>query len=51
MRKRGDQEEAREQGGGAPGTVLTGAANDCGFTRAALILWFTDDRLLHCNCG
>lgn len=50
-RKRGDQEEARERGGGEPSGELTGAANDCGFTRAALISWFTDDRLLHCNRG
>lgn len=38
-------------GGGEWSGALTGAANDCGFTRAALILWFTDDRLLRCNRG
>lgn len=43
--ERGEAEKRLESG--AP----TGAANDCGFTRAALISWFTDDRLLHCSRG
>lgn len=55
-RMRGDWEEARQQGGGEPrrakeSRTLSGAANDCGFTRAALISWFAHDRLLHCICG
>lgn len=41
--------EARRTGGG--GSASTGAANDCGFTRAALILWFTHDRSLRCSRG
>lgn len=55
---KGSEDEGRLGGGSTAGRsrakesrALSGAANDCGFTRAALISWFAHDRLLHCICG